>query len=472
MPLTKAELQLWFFRTSFPMLGYRLAIKHEIDIKLLEETLCYIINQQPSFWQKFNKLIPLKKCYEPNKSFKLQLIDITQDKIDLEEEFKKELKISPFNYDIPLIKAKLFKLSDSHYEFHCLAPHIVCDFYSLIILNKMIFELYEQKEITPLCKLDYDFVENPQNSFKTYKQYQEKLDNTLSEIENFQALETPMITKNIDYCGSPYQLPFNSDFIKVDISHKYNTSDECIFYAAALLSIAKFFNKRTIPFGLIDSGRNSKNFNAIGMFAKQFLSFITIENIKVKEFIDHITQSTNNMEESSDNENTLNLACYQIKCSGFFKLTNALTKTIFWIWNKTPILNRYSNDDIYTISVYTVSLLLLALKKKIGIFSARMGLPVKMDTLIVLNSVNPKKSLDRTTNREVINPEALLKQFRTSAGNLIYFTKHDDGSLYLTILGRNFTSDFREKFIEIFINVLKKFAKDDGSLNINDLLNE
>ncbi|MCH5584990.1 amino acid adenylation domain-containing protein [Shimazuella sp. AN120528] len=172
LPLSPSQKRIWFLEQVLPFkhvyhLPFVLKIEGHIEKQGLERAICYLIDRHPalrtSFYQEDG--VPYQ-LIEETLSISLEEMDVRSAKSPEQEaklQIEKEIEV-PFSLDFaPLIRVKLYRLADDEFYLFFLMHHLIADGWSLSILSRELFQVYEsiliEKDIDlptlPLEPVDY-----------------------------------------------------------------------------------------------------------------------------------------------------------------------------------------------------------------------------------------------------------------------------------------------------------------------------
>ncbi|MFW9262313.1 amino acid adenylation domain-containing protein [Nostoc sp. CALU 546] len=167
LPISLTQLEFWFFEQFYPgnpvynlPLVYR--VTGSLDVKALEQTLTEIVRRHETFRSTF-KLKNGQVVYviSPEPIFDFAVIDV-QDISEAKQQAEKEIK-QPFNLARgPLLRSKLWRLSETEHLLVVTTHHIVADGWSFSVLTQEMATLYEafsQGKPSPLAELPIQYAD-------------------------------------------------------------------------------------------------------------------------------------------------------------------------------------------------------------------------------------------------------------------------------------------------------------------------
>jgi acyl carrier protein len=283
--LSYNQKRLWIIHhlnpqtTSYHM-STMITLDHDVNEETVRKVLQMIIDRHESLRTRFetvnNKPVQFIKKYV---EAPFEVINISA--LDREEKEKKAAQVyaeiinTPFDLSkAPLFRSVLLKSDEETFYFVFTLHHIITDGWSLEILRKEVFTLYEalgkgeQVEPEPL-KLQYkDFsawhnkhVENPGVKEKSHKFWARKLQNGI-----------PVFHLPADYSihrnkrdGAAYRCPVSED-IKTGlkkIAQDNNTTLSMVMLSAYIILLSQLTGRQEITCALISAGKNHVSLSGI-----------------------------------------------------------------------------------------------------------------------------------------------------------------------------------------------------------------
>lgn len=279
-PLSSAQKRIYLSHTSYDNLSTTYNMPFGIifdsmpDIKKLENSFKYIINENESFRTYFdfenNEIV--QKILD-NIDFKLSVEDVEEENIEnLYSKF-----VQPFNLSIcPLFRIKLYKLKNNKALLLMDIHHIICDGYSLSLLINRLSYLYNNlntnfDEIKKIDYKDYAVWENEKIIRQEFNNDKNFWLNTF--IGELPALDLP--TNNI----RPSSKTFEGNSIHIELNEnltqniyllckKMNITPYVLMLSAYYVLLNRYSSCEDIIIGTSTIGREIPCLsNIIGMFA-------------------------------------------------------------------------------------------------------------------------------------------------------------------------------------------------------------
>ena len=284
---------------------FAMNIKGDLNINKLEESYNKLINRHESLRTSFVIIDgePVQKI-EKDIEFKIEYYEEV-DKDNIENTVNTFVK--SFRMDkAPLLRVKIIKVKEREHILLMDIHHIICDGFSMDILIKELFEIYEGEEKAPLS-LQYKDYSEWKKDFEESEQYKEEEKYWLKEFSG----EIPILNMPIDYKRSEKQI-FEGEVLKFNIDKKLSDklreiskskgiTMNMLLLAAYSTLLYKYSGQSDIVIGSPIIGRNHRDLNnIIGMF----VNTLPLRNYPEgsKRFSDYLNEVKMNCINAFDNQ--------------------------------------------------------------------------------------------------------------------------------------------------------------------------
>jgi iturin family lipopeptide synthetase A len=308
--LTHAQKRMWFMQKYDPdMTVYNLPVTGNmtnttIDVQNLQKAINTLIHRHTSLRTIF------KEVNGEPRQFILPHLELSVEMLDLSEEENKEKLLAdsiasdnkvPFDLSGPLVKSKLYKMSEGNYKVYMNIHHIITDGWSINMFFKELFETYmaimngKEADATPLRPGYLDYLRQ-QKMWEKSDDFRKTEEYWLNEISK----PVPVLNLPTDY-KRPEMMTYNGSFIKFrlnreqtgrlkEMAKKLNSTLNMVLLAEYLLLLQKVSNEKDIIVGMPITGRDTKEAEKIfGLFINTICIRVQFDGINTfKELVDYV----------------------------------------------------------------------------------------------------------------------------------------------------------------------------------------
>ncbi len=308
--LTHAQKRMWFMQKYDPnMTVYNLPVTGNmtntiIDLQNLQKAINTLIQRHTSLRTIF------KEVNGEPRQFMLPNLELSVELVDLSEKENKEQLLAdtissenkvPFDLSGPLVKSKLYKMSEGNYRVYMNIHHIITDGWSINMFFKELFETYmaimngREVDAAPLRPGYLDYLRQ-QKMWEKSDDFKKTEEYWLNEISK----PVPVLNLPTDY-KRPEMLTYNGSFIKFRINReqtnrlkemakKLNSTLNMVLLAEYFLLLQKVSNAKDIIVGMPITGRDTKEAEKIfGLFINTICIRVQFDGISTfKELVDYV----------------------------------------------------------------------------------------------------------------------------------------------------------------------------------------
>ncbi|NIM16889.1 MAG: hypothetical protein GTO45_33335, partial [Candidatus Aminicenantes bacterium] len=269
---------------AFHMPGY-VDLKHEVDQNVIKQVLDWLIRHHESFRTTFIVVEdhPFQVVLK-NIKMSFEFIDLSAKNLEFAEaeqacnQVYRQIALKLFHLPTaPLFRAALVKLAPSYYRFMFNMHHIVSDGWSMEILKKEFYQLYEiyrsgREMELPALSIQYkDFAlwQNRQmqglEGKKSLQFWRKKIEQGLPELQ----LRKDRVEADDSLDSAGYRFALENevkDKLKQIALHN-NTSIFVVIYAVLNILLSRLSNQEDVVTGILGTGRNHDTLqNILGFF--------------------------------------------------------------------------------------------------------------------------------------------------------------------------------------------------------------
>ena len=361
-PLTSMQKKIWIMekinpRSALYNLGYISKLKGELKVPVLEQSLQMLVNRHDILRTNVVETeegLPTQ-IVKRKVDIKLNVIDISKEEEAKKDKLEKELSgniiYTPFDKsdDIP-IRAQLIKLKENKYVFVLVLHHIIADLWSLDIIFKELYDLYnaylENREIN-LSQPEIQYQDYA--DYESSQEYKEKIKNQeIYWLEHFAdglpdlniPLDKPRPKRQIYHGGKVSMRIGWKSAEKLDkLAQKNNATRFMLLLAIFMLFLHKVSRQKEIIVGTFIATRDSRMLqNMVGLFLNSCaIKSVFSDNMTFRQLLGNIKKTVSGAIANKD---------YPFeRLIEHLKPTRDLKRHP--IFNVTfQVLKRYMNEDI------------------------------------------------------------------------------------------------------------------------------